>query len=96
MAAVAAQIADSVGLPRDNFADEGNVNGAIPTARHARYISRTIFRLHPNASNTRTGFITVPAGENMIIIAPKLGRIQKAASPQLRWISIGAEIDSFR
>jgi len=74
---------DTVNVPADIYYGGSNLNSAVNTAISESNLSGTIFELNLNSRYIHNGSITVPAGEQLTIIAPEPGTTQDTAPPQI-------------
>ena len=64
---------------------EGSLNTAVQEKIDAGTLSNTVFKLYLADRYVLTGWITVPAGETLEIVAPPPGTTQMTVSPQIAW-----------
>jgi len=74
---------------------EGELNNAIAQAVTDGKLSKTVFKLNAYDWYVVTGMIEVPAGQVLEIVAPKPGKTQESAPPQILWTASSSVTKNF-
>jgi hypothetical protein len=86
---------DTINVPSDIPAGEGNLNTAIQASIDAGTLSNKVFKLEPYGYYILTGTLTIPAGNHLTIIAPEPGTTQNTSPPQIVWTPSGGVSTSY-
>jgi hypothetical protein len=74
---------------------EGDLNNAVKAAINAGTVSNTVFKLKQYDRYVINGTITVPAGEQLTIVAAEPGQTQETAPPQILWTASSSVTKNF-